>query len=97
LQREMFRLVDETGHVFVCDFGFTRLEDATGGGQSNPGGTMVYLAPELLDPPQFGLANWGFERTECSDVYTCGMLFLEASPDAIICSLVTNHIAGSHS
>jgi serine/threonine protein kinase len=88
-------LVDADGHVFLGDFGFSKPGDATGGVQTNAGGTMVYFAPEMIDPPRFGLAE--FKHTERSDVYACGMVFLEVSSDAASCSSATNHTAGSHS
>jgi serine/threonine protein kinase len=70
-------LVDQDGHVFLCDYGFTAFGDATSSIQTNTeGGTITRTPPEYLFPQHFGLDNR--LRTKAGDIYACAMLFLEA-------------------
>ncbi|KAF8174681.1 hypothetical protein K438DRAFT_114905 [Mycena galopus ATCC 62051] len=50
----------------LADFGLSMLSDTTSLASTNRGGNSHWMAPELLDPPRFGL---DFLRTLATDVY----------------------------
>ncbi|ESK85293.1 kinase-likeprotein [Moniliophthora roreri MCA 2997] len=62
-------LVDSDNHACIADFGLAVFSDVTlGTNSSQHGGSVRWMAPELLDPGTFGLEH--FRRTFASDVYS---------------------------
>ncbi|XP_012502777.1 PREDICTED: receptor-interacting serine/threonine-protein kinase 3 isoform X2 [Propithecus coquereli] len=62
-------LLDDELHVKLADFGLSTFQGGSwsGAGSTKPGGTLAYLAPELL-------ANVNRKASTASDVYSFGML-----------------------
>ncbi|KAJ7353598.1 kinase-like domain-containing protein, partial [Mycena albidolilacea] len=58
----------------LTDFGLSIFSDATSTTSTNQGGSLYWMAPELLDPSQFGL---NFARTPATDVYAFGCVCFE--------------------
>ncbi|KAK0499826.1 kinase-like domain-containing protein [Armillaria luteobubalina] len=64
-------LIDEQWHPKLADFGLTVFADATRQFTTDQGGTLRWMAPELLRP----LGN--FKRTFSSDIYAYGCVCVE--------------------
>lgn len=64
-------VVDEKGRASLCDFGMTTfihsLDSINPSTQSSTGGTMQYMAPELVNPEDCGL-KYAHPSCEC-DIY----------------------------
>ncbi|KAF7373176.1 Kinase-like protein [Mycena sanguinolenta] len=68
-------LVKENGSACLADFGLSIYSDASAKTSSTSrGGSPYWMAPELLDPDQFGLK---FARTVATDVYAYGCVCFE--------------------
>ncbi|KAF7347165.1 PINc domain-containing protein [Mycena venus] len=67
-------LINEDWSACLADFGLSIFSDATSSMTTNRGGSPYWMAPELLNPDQFGLK---FTRTPASDVYAFGCVCLE--------------------
>ncbi|KAK7063547.1 PINc domain-containing protein [Favolaschia claudopus] len=67
-------LINEDWRACLADFGLSIFSDATSSLNTNRSGSVYWMAPELLDPDQFGLK---FARTTASDVYAYGCVCLE--------------------
>jgi serine/threonine protein kinase len=71
-------LVDEHRHACIADFGHTVTMQRTGLPTShvdaNSGGTIAFMAPELLDSDGFGTPG---EPTAASDIYALAILIWE--------------------
>lgn len=73
----------EDDHIKIADFGlakaFRRAESAASmTNYAHAQGTFEYMAPELFDPPSFGLSR-GSEYTHKSDVYAVGVVLWECA------------------
>ncbi|KAG7449363.1 kinase-like protein [Guyanagaster necrorhizus] len=64
-------LIDEHWHPRLADFGLTVFGDATRQFTTDQGGTLRWMAPELLRPSE------SFKRTFSSDVYAYGCVCVE--------------------
>ncbi|KAK0190705.1 kinase-like domain-containing protein [Armillaria mellea] len=64
-------LIDEQWHPRLADFGLTVFADATRQFTTNQGGTLRWMAPELLLP------SGNFKRTFSSDIYAYGCVCVE--------------------
>ena len=76
IQRHPFQsniLIDKTLHPRLADFGLTRLVDKTGQSSTNMGGTLRWMAPELLVPSE------DVQRTYASDIYAFACVCVEVS------------------
>ncbi len=60
----------------MADFGLTIIADETQQYSTDQGGTARFMAPELLNPPQF---NKTFQRTFESDIYAYACVCVEVS------------------
>ena len=73
-------LVDKTGAACVADFGFMTMTDLSttllSETMDEPGGTIRWMSPELLDPMHFGSNG---RPTRESDCYALGMVVYEVS------------------
>ncbi|KAJ6542592.1 kinase-like domain-containing protein [Mycena capillaripes] len=69
-------LITEDWSARLADFGLSFFSDATASMTTNRGGSLYWMAPELLDPERFGNK---FSRTPASDVYAFGCVCLEAT------------------
>ncbi|KAF7326908.1 hypothetical protein MVEN_02584700 [Mycena venus] len=67
-------LIKEDWSACLTDFGLSKFSDATSAMTSNRGGSLYWMAPELLDPDRFG---YQFARTEATDVYAFGCVCFE--------------------
>ncbi|KAJ7875390.1 kinase-like domain-containing protein [Mycena olivaceomarginata] len=67
-------LIKEDWSACLTDFGLSIFSDATSTRSTNQGGSLYWMAPELLDPGQFGL---NFARTPATDVYAFGCVCFE--------------------
>ncbi|KAJ6476265.1 kinase-like domain-containing protein [Mycena sanguinolenta] len=67
-------LIKEDWSACLTDFGLSILSDATSTMSTNRGGSIYWMAPELLDPDRFGVK---FARTPATDVYAFGCVCLE--------------------
>ncbi|KAF7340963.1 Kinase-like protein [Mycena sanguinolenta] len=67
-------LINEDWSACLADFGLSIFSDATSLMTTNRGGSVYWMAPELLDPERFGMR---FARTRASDVYALGCVCLE--------------------
>ncbi|KAJ6482887.1 kinase-like domain-containing protein [Mycena vitilis] len=67
-------LINEDWSACLTDFGLSIFSDATSTMSTNRGGSIYWMAPELLDPDRFGNK---FGRTPASDVYAFGCVCLE--------------------
>ncbi|KAJ6536002.1 kinase-like domain-containing protein [Mycena vulgaris] len=67
-------LLDDQGHVRLADFGLTVFADGPLA-PTNRGGSLRWMAPELLDPASCGLEV--FQRTFASDIYSFACVCLE--------------------
>ncbi|KAJ7776684.1 kinase-like domain-containing protein [Mycena olivaceomarginata] len=67
-------LINEGWSACLADFGLSIFSGATASMSTNRGGSLYWMAPELLDPDQFGLK---FARTPASDVYAFGCVCFE--------------------
>jgi serine/threonine protein kinase len=52
---------------------------------TNRGGSLYWMAPELLDPGRFGLK---FARTPATDVYAFGCVCFEVTIFRVVCFAV---------
>ncbi|KAF7373420.1 Kinase-like protein [Mycena sanguinolenta] len=66
-------LIDEDWSACLADFGLSILSDATAT-STNQGGSLYWMAPELLAPDRFGMK---FTRTPASDVFAFGCVCFE--------------------
>jgi len=67
-------LIKEDWSACLADFGLSTFSDATASITTKRGGSLYWMAPELLDPDRFGIK---FVRTPASDVYAFGCVCLE--------------------
>ncbi|KAJ6524513.1 kinase-like domain-containing protein, partial [Mycena capillaripes] len=67
-------LINENCSASLADFGLSIFSDATSSMSTNRGGSLYWMAPELLDPDRFGCK---FARTPASDVYAFACVCLE--------------------
>ncbi|KAJ7353622.1 hypothetical protein DFH08DRAFT_1077723 [Mycena albidolilacea] len=67
-------LIKEDWSACLTDFGLSIFSDATSTMSTNRGGSLYWMAPELLDPGRFGLK---FARTPATDVYAFGCVCFE--------------------
>ncbi|KAJ6476178.1 kinase-like domain-containing protein [Mycena sanguinolenta] len=67
-------LINEEWSACLADFGLSIFSDATASMTTNRGGSLYWMAPELLDPDRFGIK---FIRTPASDVYAFGCVCVE--------------------
>ncbi|TFK48789.1 kinase-like protein [Heliocybe sulcata] len=70
-------LIDEDHHVRLADFGLSVFAEGTAGPGTctNRDGSMAWMAPELIDPVQFG--HHDYYRTTATDVYAYACVCLE--------------------
>lgn len=76
--------IDDDCHVRIADFGLTVFSDSTATGTSHRGGSIRWMAPELLYPEYCGFEK--YQRTFQSDVYAFACLCLEVSHHLILTS-----------
>ncbi|KAF7373319.1 Kinase-like protein [Mycena sanguinolenta] len=67
-------LIKEDWSACLTDFGLSIFSDATSTMSTNRGGSLYWMAPELLLPERFGLK---FARTPATDVYAFGCVCFE--------------------
>ncbi|KAJ6476292.1 kinase-like domain-containing protein [Mycena sanguinolenta] len=67
-------LIKEDWSACLTDFGLSIFSDATSTMSTNRGGSLYWMAPELLLPEHFGLK---FARTPATDVYAFGCVCFE--------------------
>ncbi|KAF8218242.1 kinase-like domain-containing protein [Mycena galopus ATCC 62051] len=67
-------LLDDQGHARLADFGLAVVVDGPLA-PTNRGGSLRWMAPELLNPESCGLKD--FERTVASDIYAFGCVCVE--------------------
>ncbi|KAJ6476297.1 kinase-like domain-containing protein [Mycena sanguinolenta] len=67
-------LIKEDWSACLSDFGLSFFSDATSTMSTNRGGSLYWMAPELLDPDRFNLK---FARTPATDVYAFGCVCVE--------------------
>ncbi|KAJ6518641.1 kinase-like domain-containing protein, partial [Mycena sanguinolenta] len=67
-------LVNEDWSACLADFGLSKFSDATSSTNTSRGGSVYWMAPELINPDRFGLQ---FGRTPATDVYAFGCVCLE--------------------
>ncbi|KAF7326855.1 Kinase-like protein [Mycena venus] len=67
-------LIKEDWSACLADFGLSIFSDATSTMSTNRGGSLYWMAPELLDPDLF---KFKFARTTATDVYAFGCVCLE--------------------
>ncbi|KAJ7353601.1 kinase-like domain-containing protein [Mycena albidolilacea] len=71
-------LITQDWSACLADFGLSIFSDATSTTSTNRGGSLYWMAPELLDPDSFGLK---FVRTPATDVYAFGCVCFELYTD----------------
>ncbi|KAJ7778413.1 kinase-like domain-containing protein, partial [Mycena metata] len=69
-------LITQEWTACLTDFGLSAFSDAYTSTTSNQGGSLQWMAPELLNPDRFGTK---FSRTPATDVYAYGCVCLEVS------------------
>ncbi|KAK7029781.1 kinase-like domain-containing protein [Favolaschia claudopus] len=69
-------LIQGNGAACLADFGLSNFSDVTTSPSTNRGGSVYWMAPELLDPDQF---ESHFVRTTATDVYAFGCVCFEVS------------------
>jgi serine/threonine protein kinase len=69
-------LIGEDWSACLADFGLSIFSDATASMTTNRGGSLYWMAPELMDPDRFGMK---FSRSPASDVYAFGCVCLEVA------------------
>ncbi|KAJ7260878.1 kinase-like domain-containing protein [Mycena haematopus] len=67
-------LIKEDWSACLTDFGLSIFSDATSTMSTNRGGSLHWMAPELLDPDRFEI---NFARTPATDVYAFGCVCVE--------------------
>ncbi|KAJ7715140.1 kinase-like domain-containing protein [Mycena metata] len=67
-------LITQDWRACLADFGLSVVSNATSSMSTNRGGSVYWMAPELLDSDRFG---FDFARTPASDVYAYGCVCLE--------------------
>ncbi|KAF7373316.1 Kinase-like protein [Mycena sanguinolenta] len=67
-------LIKEDWSACLSDFGLSFFSDATSTTSTNRGGSLYWMAPELLNPDRFNLK---FSRTPATDVYAFGCVCVE--------------------
>ncbi|KAK7027603.1 kinase-like domain-containing protein [Favolaschia claudopus] len=67
-------LIQGNGTACLADFGLSNFSDVTTSMSTNRGGSVYWMAPELLDPDQF---EFEFTRTPATDVYAFGCVCFE--------------------
>ena len=78
-------LVDSKYRARLADFGLAMITDEPAGRTTNSGGEMKgttrWMAPELMDPEEFGFAGELLKRlpSTSTDIYAIGMTILEVS------------------
>jgi serine/threonine protein kinase len=72
-------LIDENGHARLTDFGLTIVLHATKTAtEARGGGSLRWMAPELLDPEGYGISEVEAGiPTKQSDVYALAMTIWE--------------------
>ncbi|KIY69009.1 kinase-like protein, partial [Cylindrobasidium torrendii FP15055 ss-10] len=68
-------MIDDHWNPRLADFGLTTWADVTKQDTTQHGGTVRWMAPELLNPDWYGLPDC--KRTFATDVYAYGCLCLE--------------------
>ncbi|KAJ7778483.1 kinase-like domain-containing protein [Mycena metata] len=68
-------LINQDFSACLADFGLSAFSDATSSMTTNRGGSLYWMAPELIDPESFGFKE--FARTPATDVYAYGCVCLE--------------------
>ena len=69
-------LVDDDLHIKLADFGLSVFADGSSRSYASMrGGNPRWLAPELIDPDEFGLDSQ--RPTFCSDVYSFACVLIE--------------------
>ncbi|KAF8328934.1 kinase-like domain-containing protein [Cantharellus anzutake] len=84
-------LINDTGRAQLCDFGLSRILDGLPTGQttSDQGGTLRFLAPELLES-----SEEDSHPTTKSDVYAFGARRSELTVASRRFSLIIHHTIG---
>ena len=88
-------LVTEEGNACLGDFGVTAIVinravvEPQSMTTSKPG-TVRYMAPELLNPPQFGLTN--SDPSKESDIYSFAMTAYEVFPPHLAVRVADEHL-----
>ncbi|KAJ7157387.1 kinase-like domain-containing protein [Mycena filopes] len=72
-------LITPEWRACLTDFGLASISDATTKGTTKQSGSIRWMAPELIDPSQFG---GRFLRTFASDVYAFGCVCIEVRATA---------------
>ncbi|KAJ7260897.1 kinase-like domain-containing protein [Mycena haematopus] len=67
-------LIKEDWSACLTDFGLSIFSDATSTMSTNRGGSLYWMAPELLDPDRFEIK---FARTPATDIYAFGCVCVE--------------------
>ncbi|KAK7055191.1 kinase-like protein [Favolaschia claudopus] len=67
-------LIQGNGTACLADFGLSNFSDVTTSMSTNRGGSVYWMAPELLDPDQF---ESELTRTPATDVYAFGCVCFE--------------------
>lgn len=71
-------LINDDRRACLADFGLTRiLAEFTSSGPKEPGGTAVWMSPEMYLPENFNLKDG--KPTKESDIYAFGILIYEVS------------------
>ncbi|KAJ7141842.1 kinase-like domain-containing protein [Mycena crocata] len=83
-------LIDQDWRACLADFGLSGVSDATNHGTSNRAGSIYWMAPELINPEQFGKS--GSVRTPASDVFAFGCLCIEVRE---LSPSLAHHLASS--
>ncbi|KAJ6476179.1 kinase-like domain-containing protein, partial [Mycena sanguinolenta] len=68
-------LINDDWSACLADFGLSSFSDSNSS-TSARGGSLYWMAPELLDPDRFG---YNFTRTPATDVYAFGCVCLEVT------------------
>jgi serine/threonine protein kinase len=81
-------LIDDLGLPLLADFGLTVFADVTRQATTDHGGTVRYMAPELLFPQHFGMSS--YKRTTQTDIYSFACVCIEVG--LLIASLSERHL-----